>query len=74
MKFFSSCVFGHGDRYRSRDDRGRLVLVCEACGDEQIVLGSEIVKGPKHTADVVPGQPRLKVLRRWPDRRKVIHG
>lgn len=79
MKFsalFGSCLFGrHGNRVRARDAHGRLVLRCQECQDDQIVLAPEPLpgKGPAHIAAEVYGRPIGKVTR-TSTRSKVLGG
>lgn len=72
MKLLSACFWSHGDRLRARDERGRLILKCQDCGHEQVVLETEVLKGPKHTPDAVAGQPAGKAVKAsWFGKRKV---
>lgn len=59
--FFAGCWFSHGNRVRARNENGQRVLRCEDCGDEQLMLTSAIVKGPKHEPDRVAGAPVFKI-------------
>lgn len=60
MKLFTACLFGHADRVRSRDDQGRLILVCDRCGDVHVPLQSQVeLSGPAHQPAVVKGTPNV---------------
>jgi hypothetical protein len=56
----STCWFGHGDRLRDRDRKGRMVLVCSGCGDSKIVLPDL----PRSRKPVAPAKPTRLVLRK----------
>lgn len=68
--FLLGCWFGSHDRVHARTAKGELVLRCQTCFDDQPVLQSEIVKGPKHAPDKVLGQPKEKAT--FVKHRKVI--
>ena len=61
------------DRVRERDEQGRLILVCQTCGNVQRpVLDAETLKGPAHEQAEVLGQPKIKAQRAtWFQRTKV---
>ena len=56
----SACWFGHSDRLRDLDRKGRLLLVCSSCGDSKVVLPDQ----PRSRKPVAPAQPTRLVLRK----------
>ena len=56
----SACWFGHADRLRDLDRKGRLVLVCSSCGDIKVVLPDQ----PRSRKPVAPAKPTRLVLRK----------
>ena len=56
----SSCWFGHSDRLRDLDRKGRLLLVCSSCGDSKVVLPDQ----PRSRKPVAPARPTRLVLRK----------
>ena len=56
----SACWFGHADRLRDLDRKGRLLLVCSSCGDIKVVLPDQ----PRSRKPVAPAKPTRLVLRK----------
>lgn len=50
------------DEQNARDEQGRLVRWCTSCGFSRVVLGEDVIKGPKALPDPVPGQPKIKAV------------
>ena len=72
-RVLSGYWFAHGDQVRDRDEQGRMLLVCERCGDiQRPQLDAETLKGPAHEPAAVLGQPTIKAQRAtWFQRTKV---
>jgi len=47
MKSFRCFLFGHADRLHERDQKGRLVLRCSACGHDYLVLPKQKFRARK---------------------------
>ena len=56
----STCWFGHADRLRDLDRKGRLVLVCSSCGDIKVVLPDQ----PRSRKPAPPAKATRLVLRK----------
>ena len=56
----STCWFGHSDRLRDRDRKGRMTLVCSSCGDIKVVLPDQ----PRSRKPVAPAKPTRLELRK----------
>ena len=72
MNFLSPCWFGHGDRFRERDEAGNLELVCQRCGHAIPVLASEVLKGPKFHQVETLGTPKTTTAKATPFQRRKI--
>lgn len=60
---FSGCWLTHLDRVRERDSQGRLVLVCERCGDRVLANQSDVIAGPQHQPRDVLGAVTTKAVK-----------
>ena len=63
LQLLSPCLFSHGDKLKTRDEEGRLVLQCANCGEVTRLLEQPVIKGPKHEVEPVKGAPIVKVKR-----------
>ena len=63
LKLLSPCLFGHGNKLRTRDEEGHLALQCADCGEITRLFEQPVIKGPKHDVEPVPGAPIVKVKR-----------
>jgi hypothetical protein len=63
LQLLSPCLFQHGDKLRTRDDNGHLVLQCADCGEVTRLLEQPVIRGPKHHLETVKGAPIVKVKR-----------
>ena len=63
LQLLSPCVFGHGDRLRTRDEEGYLALQCADCGQITRLFEQPVIKGPKHDAEPVKGAPMVTAKR-----------
>ena len=65
----SPCMFGHGDKLRTRDEEGFFALQCPDCGEVKRVLETPVIKGPRLHAAPVKGAPMTSVTRAHQDLR-----
>ncbi len=63
LQLLSPCIFRHGNKLRTRDDDGHLILQCADCGQVTRLLEQPVIKGPKHEVAPVKGVPMLKAKR-----------
>ena len=63
LQLLSPCLFGHGNKLRTRDEEGNLALQCEDCGHVTRIFKQPVIKGPKHAVDAVKGAPIVRVKR-----------
>lgn len=63
LQLLTPCLFGHGNKLRTRDEEGYLALQCADCGEITRLFAQPVIKGPKHDREPVKGAPIVSVTR-----------